>query len=143
MNQLRLCSLRRRLVPNALCVPDWLNSQGRPTPRLYFYVPHDIERLAVYARYTAAGPPKFFAPDGTEVTPKFVDDQRLILIDVAASQRGQVWSLDKAKCPIDHLHMLNVPGSFAFSAEALLVPDDALPNAQEPKSDKQPSSPNE
>ncbi|MBL8830193.1 MAG: DUF4838 domain-containing protein, partial [Planctomycetaceae bacterium] len=111
-------------VPHSL--PGWTNSQGRPTPRLHFYVPQSIERVAIYARYIAAGPPKFFDPAGKEVTPMFVDEGRLMLIDIPESQRGQVWSLDKAKCPIEFLQMLNVPGSFAFSAEALLVPEDAI-----------------
>ncbi len=111
-------------VPHSL--PGWTNSQGRPTPRLYFYVLKDVARVAIYARYVAAGPPKFFGPDGKEVMPTFVDGQRLILIDIPESQRGQVWSLDKAKSPIEFLQMLNVPGSFAFSAETLLVPEDAI-----------------
>ena len=46
-------------------------------------------------------------------------------VDIPESQRGQVWSLDKAKSPIEFLQMLNVPAAFAFSAETLLVPEDA------------------
>ena len=111
-------------VPHSL--PSWVNSQGRPTPRLYFYVPREVARVAIYARYTAAGPPRFYDPQGSEVVPAFVDGQRLMLIDVPEPQRGLVWSLDKAKCPNEPLQMLNVPESFAFSANTLLAPADAL-----------------
>lgn len=136
--QVRLWSPKRTFclqmpvnVPHRL--DGWYNSQGRPTPRLYFYVPHDVDRVAIYAKYVAAGPPKFYDADGREVKPTFVDGERLILTDVPAEQRGRVWSLDKAKCPIEHLHMLNTPQSFAFAADCVLVPEDSLPKLQPAK----------
>ncbi|MCA9224485.1 MAG: hypothetical protein KDA47_02700, partial [Planctomycetales bacterium] len=93
---------------------------------LYFYVPSETERLAIYANYTAAGPPRFFDPSGVEVQPEQVDGGHLLLIPIPHEQRGRVWSLDRAKCPLGPLEMLNVPEAFAFSPETLLVPSDAI-----------------
>lgn len=66
----------------------WVNSQGRPTPRLYFYVPKDVDRVAIYTSYTAAGPPRFFDPTGAEVQPAFLDEGKLTLLEVPAEHRG-------------------------------------------------------
>jgi hypothetical protein len=104
----------------------WVNSQGRPTPRLYFFVPRTIERAAIYTSYLAAGPPRFLDPTGAEVKPTMIDGGKLTLLDIPPSQRGAIWSLDKAKCPNEPLRMLNVPGLFAFDPLSLLVPRDAL-----------------
>jgi hypothetical protein len=109
----------------ALSLPAFVNSQGRPTPRLYFYIPPGTERLALYAPYVAAGPPRFFDPAGTEVKPQLIDGGRLILLDVPARHRGAVWSLDRAKAPNEPIRLLNAPQSFAFSAETLLAPEAA------------------
>ncbi|MEQ8791922.1 MAG: DUF4838 domain-containing protein [Pirellulaceae bacterium] len=109
-----------------LSMPGWSNSQGAPTPRLYFYVPATTKKLAIYANYTAAGPPRFFDPQGVEVQPELADGGGLILLDVPQAMRGAVWSLDRAKCPLGPLTMLNAPASFAFSPETLLVPEEAL-----------------
>ncbi|MCA9155956.1 MAG: DUF4838 domain-containing protein, partial [Planctomycetales bacterium] len=127
----RIISQRRTFrlsVPQGtrLSLPGWSNSQGTPTPRLYFYVPSETERLAIYANYTAAGPPRFFDPSGVEVQPEQVDGGHLLLIPIPHEQRGRVWSLDRAKCPLGPLEMLNVPEAFAFSPETLLVPSDAI-----------------
>ena len=110
----------------ALSLPGFSNSQGTPTPRLYFYVPAGVEQLAIYANYTAAGPPRFFDPAGTEVKPELIDDGGLLLVPIAESQHGTIWSLDRAKCPLGPLTMLDTPASFAFSPETLLVPEEAL-----------------
>jgi hypothetical protein len=109
----------------ALSLPAFLNSQGRPTPRLHFYVPPGTERLALYAPYVAAGPPRFFDSAGDEVKPRLLDGGRLILLDVPARGRGAVWSLDRAKAPNEPIRLLNAPQSFAFSPETLLVPEGA------------------
>lgn len=109
-----------------LTMQGWTNSQGAPTPKLYFYVPADTTRLAIYTNYIPAGPPRFFDPTGAEVKPQLIDKGHLLLIPIPAEQRGQVWSLDRAKCPIGPLEMLNAPAAFAFSPQSLLVPQDAL-----------------
>lgn len=110
----------------ALTISGWWNSQGTPTPRLYFFVPEGTEQIAIYTNYTAAGPPRFFNPDGNQVEPDLVDKGHLLLVPIEASHRGAVWSLDRAKCPIGELKMLNTPAAFAVNPEALLIPEDAL-----------------
>jgi hypothetical protein len=84
------------------------------------------EQLAIYTNYTAAGPPRFFNPDGNQVEPDLVDKGHLMLVPIAESHRGAVWSLDRAKCPIGELKMLNTPAAFAVNPAALLIPEDAL-----------------
>ncbi len=112
-----------------LTLPGWSNSQGTPTPKLYFYVPRATARLAIYANYVAAGPPRFFDPTGQQVQPELVDNGHLQILPILAEHRGKVWSLDRAKCPIGPMRMLNAPNAFAFSPDALLVPKDSLPSA--------------
>ncbi len=107
-----------------LSTPGWSNSQGTPTPRLYFYVPQQTETLAIYANYTAAGPPRFFNPQGEEITPTLVDQGHLQLLEIPPDQRGRIWSLDRAKCPLGPMQMLNAPQSFSLLPSALLVPQD-------------------
>jgi sialidase-1 len=120
-----------------LSLPGWTNSQGTPTPKLYFYVPEDTDRLAIYTNYVSAGPPRFFDPTGNEVQPELIDNGHLLIVPLAVQHRGKVWSLDRAKCPIGPLVMLNVPASFAFSPASLLVPEDALPQAATQQLDHQ------
>jgi hypothetical protein len=110
----------------ALTMPGWYNSQGSPTPKLYFYVPANTPRLAIYTSYTPAGPPRFFDPAGKELKPQLIDQGHLMLIDIPVDQQGRVWSLDRAKTPNTPLVMLNAPQAFAFTPAALLVPEDAL-----------------
>jgi hypothetical protein len=129
--RIQLWSPRRTFrlsVPSdvALVMEGFTNSQGRPTPRLYFYVPAGLSRLAIYASYTAAGPPRFFTSGGTEVKPQLVDGGKLLLLDVPADQSGQIWSLGQAKTPNEPLRFLNAPQAFAFFPDTLLVPLDSL-----------------
>lgn len=109
-----------------LTMPGWWNSQGRPTPRLFFYVPADTARLAIYTNYVAAGPPRFFDPNGNEIQPDPVDEGHLMMIKVPREHQAKEWSLDRAKCPIGPLEMLNAPNAFALSPESLLIPQNAL-----------------
>lgn len=109
----------------ALSLPAFVNSQGLPTPRLYFYVPPGTERLALYAPYVAAGPPRFFGPMGKEMKPQLLDGGKLMLLDVPAEQRGAVCSLDRAQAPNEPIRLLNAPQSYAFSPDTLLVPEEA------------------
>jgi hypothetical protein len=110
-----------------LVMEGWSNSQGTPTPRLYFWVPREVTRVAIHTDYIPAGPPRFFDPAGKEVKPELSDGGHMIVLDIPESHRGAVWSLDRAKCPTGPLHMLNVPGTFAFYPDALLIPRDARP----------------
>lgn len=54
-----------------------------------------------------------------------------MLIPIEKSHRGAVWSLDRAKCPIGELKMLNAPAAFAVTPRTLLVPQDALDAAHQ------------
>lgn len=110
----------------ALTMSGWWNSQGRPTPRLYFFVPGDTKQLAIYTNYTAAGPPRFFNPDGSLIEATLIDNGHLMLVPIDKAHRGAVWSLDRAKCPIGELKMLNAPAAFAVSPQTLLIPSDSL-----------------
>lgn len=118
----------RLSVPSnvSLSMEGWSNSQGTPTTRLYFWVPKEVDRVAIHADYIPAGPPRFFDPSGKEVKPGLSDGGHMLLLDIPESQRGAVWSLDRAKCALGPLHMLNTPSAFAFFPDALIVPDDAL-----------------
>jgi hypothetical protein len=109
-----------------LVMNGFTNSQGRPTPRLYFYVPANLPGLAIYTSYTAGGAPRFFDPAGGEVKPQLVDGGKLMLIDIRAEHSGQIWSLSHAKTPNEPIRLLNAPQAFAFFPEALLVPLDSL-----------------
>ncbi|WP_202921876.1 DUF4838 domain-containing protein [Anatilimnocola aggregata] len=111
-----------------LTMSGWTNSQGTPTPKLYFFVPTETTRLAIYTNYIPAGPPRFFDPAGVEVKPDLIDKGHLLILPVPAEHRGKVWSLDRAKSPISPLVMLNAPAAFAFSPEMLSVPQGALPS---------------
>jgi len=91
-----------------------------PCPRLYFFVPKGIKRLALYA--ASAVPIELLDGDG-----KLVGDKAngLIVKDVPAGQDGKVWSLRgfKGWTP---LLPLNFPAKFAYTPDALIVPNDAL-----------------
>jgi len=62
---------------------------------------------------------------GKEVKPQLIDGGKLMLLDVPTRQRGAIWSLDRAKAPNEPIRLLNAPQSFAFSAETLLVAEEA------------------
>ena len=109
-----------------IVMEGFTNSQGRPTPRLYFYVPAKLPRLAIYTSYTAAGAPRFFDPTGKEVKPRLLDGGKLMLIDIPPDQSGKTWSLSHAKTPNEPLRFLNAPQAFAFLPETLLTPSDAI-----------------
>ncbi len=109
----------------ALTMREWVNSQGWPTPRLYFFVPKGLTTFATYLPYIAAGPPRFFDPEGKEVKPVKENGGIILLVKVPPGQDGKVWSLSHLKAPNEPLRMLNMPQAFAFSPDALLIPEDA------------------
>jgi hypothetical protein len=107
-----------------LSMREWVNSQGAPTPRLHFFVPKGLTTIATYLPYIAAGPPRFFDPDGKEVKPVKEDGGVILLVKVLPGQDGKVWSISHLKAPSEPLRMLNAPQAFAFSPDALLIPED-------------------
>ncbi len=104
----------------------WTNSQGTPTPRIYFFVPSRIERAAIYTDYIDAGLPRYFDPEGHEVQPEVYDNGHLMVLDIPARHRGKIWSLDRAKMAVGPLRTLNIPNAFALHPLGLMVPKDAL-----------------
>jgi hypothetical protein len=108
----------------ALTMSEWVNSQGTPTPRLYFYVPKGLATVATFLEYTAAGPPRFFDPDGKEVQPVKENGGSVLLVKVPSGQDGKLWSLSHLKAPNQPLRMLNAPQAFSFFPDSLMVPED-------------------
>jgi hypothetical protein len=91
--------------------------------RLYFYVPKGLRKIALYA--PGAIPLKIWDGSGKPVT---YQGTKLIVVDVPEGQDGRAWSCAgyKSYTPI---RCLNVPQSFAFFADTLLVPKECLVEA--------------
>lgn len=102
---------------------NFFNSQGRALRRLYFYVPRGLKTIAVYISYILL--PIFYDGDGKPVQPSLDKVPGIVLVDVPPGQDGRIWALGDVKAP-QPLYMMNVPHAFAFSPDALLVPQDAL-----------------
>jgi len=60
------------------------------------------------------------------VKPQLIDGGKLILVDLPEKYRGTIWSFDRAKAPNEPIRFMNVPQWYAFTPEAVLVPEDAL-----------------
>ena len=99
-----------------------------PTPRLYFYVPRGLEKIAIYFPDTdrACGfETPVYLPDGSRATIESRDGDKLMLIPVPSGQDGKIWALDRIVQPNDPFEMLNVPQAFSLSPETLMRPEDA------------------
>ncbi len=104
----------------------------RSSPRLYFYVPSDVEQFTVQAVSPDALQIKLviFAPDGSEaVTAESLDlAPAKAVVDVKPEQRGKVWSFQPVPASRGTYYSANVtlsanlPQYLAQSPEALLVP---------------------
>lgn len=106
-------------------IRSFQNSQGWPSPRLWFYVPKGTNKLAISAPYTAAGPPRIFDPNGKEQFFKLEDGGKLLLLDIPDGFDGVPWSISHVKAPTIPIRLLNAPQGFSFSPESLLIPEDA------------------
>lgn len=110
-----------------LVMHSFLNSQGAPLPRMYFYVPKNLKTVAMYLEYHLL--PKIYDPDGKLVQPTAdAEDSvagKMVTFTVPPGQDGKIWSFGEVRAP-RAMQMLNVPHAFAFYPDALLVPDDAL-----------------
>jgi hypothetical protein len=102
----------------------FLNSQGRPAPRLYFYVPTGTKTVAFTLAYFLV--PKVYDSTGREGTPE-IKIPGIYEVAVPPGEDGKIWSMTDVKTPAA-MTMINVPQYFAFSPEALLVPESALKN---------------
>ncbi len=106
----------------------------RSSPRLYFYVPSDVEQFTVQAVSPDALQIKLviFAPDGSEaVTAESLDlAPAKAVVEVKPEQRGKVWSFQPVPASRGQYYSANVtlsanlPQYLAQSPEALLVPVD-------------------
>jgi len=90
-------------------------------PRLYFYVPRGLERLAFYE--ASVIPFKLMDPSGQTVDLK--GQTGLIVVDVPKGQAGKLWSLQGYKS-YTPLQFLNVPQAVSLSPHAILLPESAL-----------------
>lgn len=111
-----------------LAMRSFLSEMGAPSPRLFFYVPRGLTRIAMYYPTGALGstPVTIMNPEGTIVPLEMHDGGKLVTVPVAPGQDGKVWSLVNSRCPNWPHRMLNVPQCFAFSPDTLLVPKDAI-----------------
>lgn len=99
-----------------------------PSPRLYFYVPKGIPKVAIFFPATcraAAFETPVYLPTGARAKVEERDGGKLMVIPVPAGMDGQVWSLDRLVQYYENFETLTIPQVFAFSPEALLIPEDA------------------
>ena len=100
-----------------------------PTPRLYFYVPRGLQKIAIYFPYSdhACGyATPIYDPNGKLAKVEDHDGGKLMEVAVPAGMDGKIWSLDRLVQPYEDFQTLNVPQAFALSPDTLLVPRDAL-----------------
>jgi len=107
----------------AITVGAFLNSQGQPAPRLFFFVPKGLKTIAVHFAYQML--PRFYDSTGKEVLPREKEVPGIVLVDIPEGQDGTVWSLVNVRTPIA-MTMLNAPQQFGFYPDAMLVPGDAV-----------------
>ena len=103
--------------------------KGSPSPRLYFYVPHGLRKIAIFFPYTNRGggfETPFYLPDGRRAQVEERDGGKLLVAPVPPGQDGKVWSLDRLVQPYQNFETLNFPQVFSLAPELLLVPSDAI-----------------
>jgi hypothetical protein len=91
--------------------------------RAYFYVPRGLTKVAVYS--PSVIPILIYDPTGQLVKVERNDQgNKLFLIDIPAGMDGKAWSFARFKA-YSPLTLLNAPNAFAFSAQGLMVPEEA------------------
>jgi hypothetical protein len=111
-----------------LTLQGFRTSKGLRSPRLYFYVPKGLKKLAIYQPITLPEIMEihFYDAEGRKVKPETYDARQIYLVDIPAGQDGKVWSLDNLVAPNSSIEMLNAPQAFSLYPDSLLVPDDAF-----------------
>jgi hypothetical protein len=102
-----------------------------PSPRLYFYVPRGVRKIAMYFPYTdqcGGFETPLYLPGGQRAAVEHRDGGKLMIVPVPPDQDGKAWSLDRLVQPYENFETLTVPQAFSLSPETLLVPGDALRN---------------
>ncbi len=100
-----------------------------PSPRLYFYVPRGVPKVAMYFPYSfraGAFETPMYGPDGNRVKVDERDGGKLVVAAVPAGMDGQVWSMERLVQPNEDFQTLTVPQAFSLEPQALMVPEDAL-----------------
>ena len=108
---------------------EFLTPKPAPSPRLYFYVPAGLRKLAMhYPTTDMNGAFKFqvLDPAGASAPIEYADARRTMLVTIPPGQDGKIWSLARSVSPDVPHRMLNAPQAFALSPEALMVPESAL-----------------
>jgi hypothetical protein len=96
------------------------------SPRMYFYVPKGTHK--VYLIGGCAGP-QFFQILNPQGAPVKYDISDMTTFDVPAGMDGKIWSFQGLKGGYEGL---NIPWQLAFSPDALLVPNNLLPELPRP-----------
>lgn len=112
-----------------LVLRTFQTQKGSPSPRLYFYVPRGLRKIAIYFPYTnrcGGFETPFYLPDGRRAEVEERDGGKLLVAAVPPEMDGTVWSLDRLVQPYQNFEALNFPQAFSLSPEVLLVPSDAL-----------------
>ncbi|HRV03968.1 MAG TPA: DUF4838 domain-containing protein [Candidatus Ratteibacteria bacterium] len=112
-----------------LIVRIFQNQKWSPSPRLYFYVPSGLHKIAIYfpGSYRAGGfEIPIYLPNGERAKVEERDNGKLVVVPVPEGTDGKVWSLEKLIQPYFNFEMLNVPQAFSLSPSVLMVPEDAL-----------------
>ena len=89
------------------------------SPHVYFYVPRDLDTLAMYM--PSASVVRVHNADGETV---HEGRKRMIILPVPDDQAGRVWSFSNRKS-WKTARMLNAPQWFSLNRDTLLVPEDA------------------
>lgn len=88
--------------------------------RLYFYVPAGMRRFAIFTH--TAQPITIYDPTGSPV--KLPRANRMVIVEVPKGADGKAWSFTNETSTRD-IEMINLPSSFAFHPDGLLIPDNA------------------
>ncbi|GLK69714.1 DUF4838 domain-containing protein [Hansschlegelia plantiphila] len=113
----------------AVTLRTFLSPKSAPSPRLYFFVPPGLKRLAIYyplGVFEGVRGFNVFRPDGVPAPIDFQDGRRVLLIDVPHGADGKIWSLTRSVSPNEPFRMLNAPQAFSLSPNTLMIPRDAL-----------------
>ena len=102
-----------------------------PSPRLYFYVPRGLPKIAIYfpnSFFACAFETPVYLPNGERAKVESRDGGKLMVIKVPTGMDGKVWSLDRLVQFYQNFETLTIPQAFSLSPETLMVPRDALEN---------------
>lgn len=111
-----------------LAISSFRTSKFLSSPRVYFYVPRGLRKLAVYQPLPLPENMgiRFFDATGKAATATVHEGRRIYIVPVPPDHDGQVWAMENVIAPNYSIQLLNAPNAFAFFPDTLLVPSDAL-----------------